>query len=115
MEAVYIGFGSRTVLGANLWGLQSRKRQLTQAPWLGEVCVCVVNVLHCGFSAAFWQDFSFFLLSWVVWPRPIVVQSAGHCVSLTLTVTLSGTPSLVSIHRRDDEAQRGKRTAGIEG
>lgn len=57
------------------------------------VCVCVVNVLHCGFSAAFWKDFSFFLLSWVVWPRPIVVQSAGHCVSLTLTVTLSGTPS----------------------
>ena len=67
----------------------------------GSVCVCVFvwSVFsHCGFPAAFWQDFSF-LLSWVVWPRPIVVQSAGHCVSLTLTVTLSGMPSLVSIHR----------------
>lgn len=40
-KAVYIGFGNRSVLGANLWGLQSRKGQLTQAPWLGEVCVYV--------------------------------------------------------------------------
>ena len=50
MEAVYIGFGSRTVLGANLWGLQSRKRQLTQAPWLGEVCVCVCVCVWSIFS-----------------------------------------------------------------
>ena len=47
-KAVYIGFGNRSVLGANLWGLQSRKGQLTQAPWLGEVCVYVCVLRACG-------------------------------------------------------------------
>ena len=45
-KAVYIGFGNRSVLGANLWGLQSRKGQLTQAPWLGEVCVYEIGRAH---------------------------------------------------------------------
>ena len=77
MEAVYIGFGSRTVLGANLWGLQSRKRQLTQAPWLGEVCVCVC-VCVCGQCSPLWL-FCCFLAGFLLLSPLLGSLAPAHC------------------------------------